>query len=71
MREVQTHKALTGLPVARTLIVGRHRHGHSTLSDVADASRLDARAGGQGVAVKVWISTDPNDAPVERDGVEP
>lgn len=72
MREVQTHKALTGLSmIARTLIVGRHRHGGSTLLDVADATRMDARAGGQGVAVKLMLSTDPADAPVERDGVEP
>jgi hypothetical protein len=71
VKEVQTHKALTGLPIARTLIVGRHKHGHSTLLDVADATRMDARAGGQGVAVKLAISTDPADAPADQDAPDP
>lgn len=71
MREVQTHRALRSLPVVRTLIVGRHRHGGSTLSDVADATRFDALAGGQGVAVKVALTTDPSDAPADQDAPDP
>lgn len=71
MREVQTHRALRSLPVVRTLIVGRHRHGGSTLSDVADATRFDAGLGGQGVAVKLAISTDPADAPADQDAPDP
>jgi len=71
VREVQTHRALRSLPVVRTLIVGRHKHGHSTLSDVADATRGDAHRGGKGVAVKLALSTDPADAPADQDAPDP
>lgn len=56
MRALRTHKALTELPIQRTLRV--QAEGPVTLCDVADAARGDK----SNIAVKVEVTCDPRAA---------
>jgi len=68
--DVPAHRLLRDV-ARRTIAVSRKRDSRESIRSIVDAAEGDAHMGGCGVAVSMEVTTDPADAPVERDGVEP